>query len=110
MASIFTKIINGELPCYKIYEDELPFAFLALDQVNLGHTLVIPKKEVNHFFDTPEPDHTAVWKSAKMIAQAVKAATNCPRVGIMVAGFEVPHFHVHILGGKKLGPMLTKAA
>jgi histidine triad (HIT) family protein len=97
MASIFTKIINGELPCYKIYEDQLTFAFLALDQVNLGHTLVIPKKEVNHFFETPEPDYSAVWKTAKMVSQAIKTATNSPRVGIMVAGFEVQHFHVHLI-------------
>ena len=97
MSSIFTKIIQGELPCYKIYEDELTFAFLALDQVHLGHTLVIPKKEVNHWFDTPPEIFTQVGLNSQKIAKAVKAATGCPRVGVMVAGFEVPHYHVHLI-------------
>lgn len=97
MSSIFTKIINGELPCYKIHEDELTFSFLALDQVHLGHTLVIPKKEVNHWFDTPPEIFTQVGLNSQKIAKAMKAATGCPRVGVMVAGFEVPHYHVHLI-------------
>jgi len=97
MASIFTKIIQGELPCYKIHEDALTFSFLALDQVNLGHVLVIPKQEVNHWFDTPHDAYTQVQLNAQKIAKAIQKATNCPRVGIMVAGFEVPHYHVHLI-------------
>lgn len=97
MASIFIKIINGELPSYKIYEDELTYSFLALDQVNLGHTLVVPKKEVNHWFDVPEADYLAVAKNAQKIAKAIQKATGCPRVGTMVAGFEVPHYHLHLI-------------
>ncbi len=97
MASVFTKIINGELPSYKIHEDELTYSFLALDQVNLGHVLVIPKQEVNHWFDTPAKSYTQVSLNSQKIAKAIKAATNCPRVGIMVAGFEVPHYHVHLI-------------
>lgn len=97
MASIFTKIINGELPSYKIHEDELTFSFLALDQVNLGHVLVIPKQEVNHWFDVPEKTYIQVQLNAQKIAKAIKSATNCPRVGVMVAGFEVQHYHVHLI-------------
>lgn len=97
MASVFTKIINGDLPCYKIHEDERTFSFLALDQVNLGHTLVIPKLEVNHWFDVPEESYTQVGRNAQKIARAIQSATGCPRVGTMVAGFEVPHYHLHLI-------------
>jgi len=97
MASIFTKIISGELPCYKIHEDETTFSFLALDQVNLGHTLVVPKQEVNHWFDVPPQIYTQVGLNAQRIARAIQAATGCPRVGTMVAGFEVPHYHLHLI-------------
>jgi histidine triad (HIT) family protein len=97
MASIFTKILKGELPAYKIHEDEYTFSILALDQVNLGHTLVIPKLEVDSFMDLPEPHYSAVFKNAQVIARAIKKATNCPRVGTIIAGFEVPHFHYHLI-------------
>lgn len=97
MASIFTKIINGELPCYKIHEDDLTLSFLALDQVNLGHCLVIPKMEVNHWFDVPPEIYTRVGLNAQKVAKAIKKATDCPRVGTMVAGFEVPHYHIHLI-------------
>lgn len=97
MSSIFIKIINGELPCYKIHEDEKTFSFLALDQVNLGHTLVVPKMEVNHWFDVPSDIYTQVGLNAQRIAKAVQQATGCPRVGTMVAGFEVPHYHLHLI-------------
>lgn len=95
--SIFTKLINGELPSYKIHEDDLTFSFLALDQVNLGHTLVIPKQEVNHWQDVPEKEYLRVAINAQKIAKAIKAATGCPRVGSIVAGFEVPHYHLHLI-------------
>lgn len=97
MASIFTKIISGELPCYKIHEDEKTFSFLALDQVNLGHVLVVPKQEVNHWFDVPSDVYTQVGLNAQKIAKAIQKATGCPRVGTMVAGFEVPHYHLHLI-------------
>ena len=97
MASLFTKIIQGELPCYKIHEDELTISFLALDQVNLGHTLVVPKQEVNHWFDVPEKPFLAVQMNAQKIAKAMQKATGCPRIGTMVAGFEVPHYHLHLI-------------
>lgn len=95
--SLFTKIINRELPSYKIHEDELTYSFLALDQVNLGHTLVIPKQEVNHWFDVPEKAYLQVALNAQKIAKAIKSATGCPRVGTIVAGFEVPHYHLHLI-------------
>jgi histidine triad (HIT) family protein len=97
MASIFTKIIQGEIPAFKVHEDELTIAILALDQVNLGHTLVIPKLEVDSFMDLPEPHYSAVFKNAQILSRAIKKATGCPRVGTIIAGFEVPHFHYHLI-------------
>lgn len=95
--SVFTKIISGELPCYKIHEDELTFSFLALDQVNLGHTLVICKEEINHWMEVPPEVYTRVHLNSQMIGKAIRTATSCPRVGQMVAGFEVPHYHLHLI-------------
>ena len=97
MPSVFTKIINGELPSYKIFEDDLTIAILALDQVNLGHTIVIPKKEVDHWTDVPDEAFVRVALNSKKIGAAIKKATDCPRVGQIVAGFEVPHYHLHLI-------------
>ncbi len=97
MASIFTKIINGELPSYKVFEDDKVIAILAIDQVNLGHTLVIPKIEVDHFFQTPEPHYSAVFSAAKIISPAIQKSTDCKRVLSAIVGFEVPHFHLHLI-------------
>lgn len=97
MASVFTKIIQGELPCYKIHEDDLTISFLAMDQVNLGHTLVIPKKEVNHWFDVPEADYIRVALNAQKIGKAIMQATGCKRVLTTAVGFEVPHYHLHLI-------------
>lgn len=97
MASIFTKIIQGQLPCYKLMEDELTIAILTLDQVTLGHSLVIPKQEVNHWFDVPEKAYLQVHLNAQKIAKAIKVATNCPRVLTAAIGFEVPHYHLHLI-------------
>jgi histidine triad (HIT) family protein len=97
MASVFTKIIAGELPCYRIHEDELILSFLALDQVNLGHTLVIPKTEINSWLEVPADIYTRIHLNSQKIGAAIKKATGCPRVGQMVAGFEVPHYHLHLI-------------
>lgn len=97
MASIFTRIIQGELPSYKIYEDELIFAFLALDQVNPGHTLVIPKQEINSWLDVPSDVYARLHHVSQKIGGAIKKYSACPRVGQMVAGFEVPHYHLHLI-------------
>lgn len=97
MASIFTKIIAGELPCYKIYEDDMVLSFLALDQVNLGHTLVICKEEINHWTEVPTNTYTHLHKVSQKIGKAILKASGSPRVGQMVAGFEVPHYHLHLI-------------
>ena len=97
MASLFTKIINGELPSYKVYEDDNVFCFLDIFPIHLGHTLIVPKKEVDYFVDLDEPHYSAVFQTAKKIAPALKSATDCVRVGTAVLGFEVPHFHYHLV-------------
>ncbi len=97
MASIFTRIIQGELPSYKIHEDDLTIAILTIEPIHLGHTLVIPKQEVNHWFDVPEKAYIQVQMNAQKIAKAIKAATDCPRVLTTAVGFEVPHYHLHLI-------------
>lgn len=97
MASIFTQIIDGKIPCYKIHEDNLTISFLALDQVNLGHCLVVPKREVNHWMDVPEQDFIRVQINAQKIAHAIRKATDCPRVATVTLGFEVQHYHLHLI-------------
>ena len=97
MPSIFTKIVNGELPSYKIYETERVYAFLALDQINLGHTLVIPKKEVNHFFDMSEEDYNEVFFISKFLSKVIKEVSQAERIAMAIQGFEVPHAHVHLI-------------
>lgn len=97
MASIFMQIIHGKLPSYKIHEDNLTFSFLALDQVNLGHTLVIPKQEINSWLEVPEKIYTQLHLNSQKVGLAIKKATGCPRVGQIVAGFEVPHYHLHLI-------------
>lgn len=97
MASIFTKIISGELPSYKIYEDELTISILTLDQINLGHTLVIPKQEVNHWYDVPKEAFIQVQINSQKIAKAIKKATECERVLTAAIGFEVQHYHLHLI-------------
>ncbi len=102
MASIFTKIINGELPCYKIFEDDQVISFLALDQVTVGHTLVVPKMEINHWMDVPEDLFLKVQSNSIKIAKAIKAYTEAPRILTATIGFEVPHYHLHLVPGKQL--------
>lgn len=97
MASIFTKIINGELPCYKLMEDELTISILTIEPIHLGHSLVIPKMEVNHWFDVPKDAYTQVGLNAQKIAKAIQKATGCPRVLTAAIGFEVQHYHLHLI-------------
>ncbi len=98
MPSIFTKIIRGELSCYKIFEDEYTFAFLDIKPHNLGHTLIVPKIEVGDYKDVPEPYYSAVFQNAKTIGRAIQKATNCLRIGLVVHGMGVPdHFHLHLI-------------
>jgi len=97
MASIFTKIINGEIPSYKIAEDENYFAFLDINPLKKGHTLVIPKKEVDYLFDIDEETLAGMMKFSKKIAKAIDKSIDCKRVGVVVLGMEVPHAHIHLI-------------
>ena len=98
MPTIFSKIIQGELPCYKIFEDQYTFAFLDIKPHNLGHTLLVPKIEVGDYIDVPEPYYSAVFQNAKTISRAIQKATGCVRVGLLVHGMGVPdHFHLHLI-------------
>ena len=97
MVSLFTKIVEGELPCHKVYEDDDHLAFLDLRPISAGHTLVIPKKEVDYLFDMPEEDYARLWSVAKKIAEHLKAQTGCARVCVGAWGFEVPHAHIHLV-------------
>lgn len=95
--SIFTKIINGEIPCHKIYEDERTIAFLDIHPTQPGHTLVVPKTQIDHFDDLGDEDYMAVWRTVKKIAKAQDKVFGKARVGVKVMGFDVPHAHVHVL-------------
>ena len=95
--TIFSKIIAGEIPCYKIAENEKFFAFLDIFPMAEGHTLVVPKKEIDKFFDVPDEYLNELLLFAKPIAKAIEAAFECNRVGISVIGLEVPHAHMHLV-------------
>lgn len=97
MASIFTRIIRRELPAFWIYEDDLVIAILAKDQVQLGHTLVIPKLEVDHWIELPERDFLHLQKVARIIGQVIHKVTECRRVLTATIGYEVSHFHLHLI-------------
>lgn len=97
MSSIFTKIINGEIPCYKIAENEDFFAFLDINPNAKGHTLVVPKKEVNKLFDLDEKAYLGLMKFSRKVALAIEKSVSCKRVGMTVIGLEVPHVHVHLI-------------
>lgn len=95
--SIFTKIIKGEIPCHKIYEDDKTIAFLDIHPVQPGHVLVIPKLQVDELQDLPEDDYMAVWSAVKKVAKKQKSVLGRRRVGIQVIGLDVPHAHVHVI-------------
>ncbi len=95
--TIFTKIIRGEIPCYKVAEDDNFIAFLDVNPVAKGHTLVVPKKEVDYIYDLDDETLAALWVFSKKVAKGVKAVVPCNRIGISVIGLEVPHAHVHLI-------------
>lgn len=97
MASIFTKIVNGEIPAYKVAEDDNYLAFLDIFPVAKGHTLVIPKKEVDYLFDLDDQDYAGLQMFAKKVAAGLKKAIPCEKVGVLVLGLEVPHAHIHLV-------------
>ena len=97
MGSIFTRIVTGEIPCYKVAEDENYLAFLDINPLQEGHTLVIPKKEVNYIFDVEEELHAGLWNFARKVGKAIEKVVPCQRIGITVIGLEVPHAHIHLI-------------
>ena len=105
MSSIFTKIIQGDIPCHKIAEDDLFFAFLDIRPMAPGHTLVIPKVETDRFFDLDNNYLSHIMPFAKPIATAIEAVVPCNRVGMMVAGLEVPHAHLHLVPIQGIGDL-----
>lgn len=105
MASIFSKIVAGEIPSYKVAEDDKYFAFLDINPVAEGHVLVIPKREVDYIFDLTDEETAEINLFAKKVAKALKAAMPCKKVGVAVLGLEVPHAHIHLVPLKSEGDM-----
>ena len=103
MASIFSRIVNGEIPCYKIAEDENYLAFLDINPLAKGHTLVIPKKEIDYIFDIDDDLLGGMMVFAKKVALAIDKSVPCKRVGVVVLGLEVPHAHIHLIPINRMG-------
>jgi histidine triad (HIT) family protein len=97
MGSIFSKIITGDIPCYKIAENEECFAFLDIAPLAVGHTLVVPKREVDRYFDLSNDDIASINIFAKQVAAAIEKVVPCKRIGVAVIGLEVPHAHIHLI-------------
>lgn len=97
MASIFSRIIAGEIPCYKVAEDDKYFAFLDINPLTKGHTLVVPKQEVDYIFDLDDATLQDMVIFAKRIAEKIKTVTGCKKVAMVVLGLEVPHAHIHLI-------------
>lgn len=105
MASIFTKIIQGELPSFKVYEDDLVIAILAKDQINLGHTLVIPKVEVDHWFDVEPKTYAHLQNIAQKLGRSIRSVTRCDRVLTAAIGYEVRHYHLHLIPSNSMADL-----
>ncbi|MGD0582829.1 MAG: HIT family protein [Bacteroidales bacterium] len=97
MATIFTKIIKGEIPCYKVAEDENFFAFLDINPLHEGHTLVVPKQETDYIFDLDDRTLSGLIIFSKKIASAIEKVVSCKRIGVAIVGLEVPHAHIHLV-------------
>ncbi len=97
MATIFTKIIKGDIPCYKVAEDENYFAFLDINPLREGHTLVVPKSETDYIFDLNDDQLSGLILFSKKVAKAIKRAIPCNRIGVAILGLEVPHAHIHLV-------------
>ncbi len=106
MATIFSRIIAGEIPCYKVAENDKFFAFLDINPLVKGHVLVVPKLEVDYIFDLNDEDLAAMHVFAKSVAGAIKEVIPCVRVGVAVIGLEVPHAHIHLIAINKESDML----
>lgn len=103
--TIFSRIIAGEIPCYKIAENDRFFAFLDINPVNWGHTLVVPKRETDYIFDIEDGELAEMMLFAKKVAKAIRKAIPCRKVGVTVLGLEVPHAHIHLVPLQKEGDM-----
>ncbi|MCU0458427.1 MAG: HIT domain-containing protein [Bacteroidales bacterium] len=106
MASIFTRIINGEIPCYRVAENDRYMAFLDVRPLKPGHTLVVPKREVDYIFDLDEEALAGMMIFAQKVARAMKEVIECNRIGVAVIGLEVPHAHIHLVPITREGDML----
>ena len=107
MESIFTKIVKGEIPAYKVAEDENYLAFLDIFPVAKGHVLVIPKKEVDYLFDLEDDSYIGLQLFAKKVAKGLKKAIPCKKIGVLVLGLEVPHAHIHLIPMQKEADLLN---
>jgi histidine triad (HIT) family protein len=105
MASVFTRIIKGEIPSYKIAENDNCYAFLDISPLAKGHTLVVPKREIDYIFDIEDDAHKELWNFAKQISKAIEKAVPCKRIGVAVIGLEVPHAHIHLIPINKVSDM-----
>jgi histidine triad (HIT) family protein len=103
--SIFSRIINGEIPCHKVYEDDKTLAFLDLHPITLGHTLVVPKIQVDHLWDLPDEYYVALREAVKKVGFHIREVLGCQRVGVIVEGLEVPHVHVKLVPIYKTGDL-----
>tara|TARA_B100000809_G_scaffold266571_1_gene329970 strand:+ start:42 stop:431 length:390 start_codon:yes stop_codon:yes gene_type:complete len=108
VASIFTKIINGEIPCYKVAEDDHFIAFLDIDPNAKGHTLCVPKKEVDKLLDLDEETYLGLMQFSRKVGLAIEKTVDCNRVGMSVIGLEVPHVHVHLIPINEMKDMTFK--
>lgn len=97
MTSIFTKIINGEIPCYKVAENEFNIAFLDISPICYGHVLVVPKIQIDYIFDIEDNSYQQLWVFAKEVAKKIEKVVECKRIGVAVIGLEVPHTHIHLV-------------
>jgi histidine triad (HIT) family protein len=105
MPSIFTRIVNGEIPCFKVAESEEFLAFLDISPLVKGHVLVIPKKEIDYIFDIESDLHQRLWDFAQKVSHGIKKVIPCKRIGVAVIGIEVPHAHIHLIPINKVSDM-----
>ncbi|MGE4613383.1 MAG: HIT family protein [Planctomycetota bacterium] len=103
MGTIFTSIIEGEIPCHRVWEDDFHLAFLDIRPLQPGHCLVIPKREVAYLFDMSDSEYSSLWNAVRTVERKLRLATGCERVVVSVVGWEVPHVHVHLIPTDELG-------
>lgn len=103
MATLFSKIVAGEIPCHEVWQDESHLAFLDIRPVQPGHTLVIPKREVDYLFDLPAVEYAALWSAVRTVEARLRGVLGCKRVVLAVVGWEVRHVHVHLVPTNALG-------